>query len=93
MDADLVLDGNALAGLLSEIFVAEVTTAGTRCDTCGAVEAVGALRAYVTGPGTVLRCVHCDAVLLRAARRADGWVVDLRGLSWLRLGLADDDGR
>lgn len=93
MDADLVLDGNALAGLLGEIFVAEATTAGTRCHACGAVEAVGALRAYVAGPGTVLRCLHCDAVLLRAARRADGWVVDLRGLTWLRLGPTDDGGR
>lgn len=94
MDADLVLDGNALAGVLGEIFVAEITTAGTRCDGCGAVEPLGALPAYVNGPGTVLRCMHCHAVLLRAVRRDDGWVLDLRGFSWLRLGLAgDDEGR
>jgi hypothetical protein len=33
--SDLVLDGNAAAGLLQEIFVLEITTAQIRCGACG----------------------------------------------------------
>jgi hypothetical protein len=36
-DLDFVLDGNAAAGALQEIFVAEVTTAHIQCDACGLV--------------------------------------------------------
>ena len=32
-----VLDGNAAAGLLQEIFVTDVTTAQFRCDACGSI--------------------------------------------------------
>ena len=31
----LVLDGNAAAGLLQEIFVLEITTAQIQCEACG----------------------------------------------------------
>ena len=33
--SDLVLDGNAAAGLLQEIFVLDVTTAQVQCEACG----------------------------------------------------------
>ena len=82
---DLALDGNAAAGLLGEVFVGEATAAAARCDGCGAIEAVGGLRAYMTGPGTVLRCVHCEAVVLRVVRDGDRCWIDLRGLRWLEL--------
>ena len=36
-DLDSVLDGNAAAGALREIFVADVTTAHIQCDACGSV--------------------------------------------------------
>jgi hypothetical protein len=85
MRADNVLDGNAVAGLLSEVFVSEVTAAATRCDGCGAIEALGALRAYVDAPGTVLRCIHCESVLLRFVHDGDRCWLDLRGLRWLQL--------
>lgn len=82
---DLALDGNAAAGLLGEVFVGEATAAVARCDGCGAVGAVGGLRAYMAGPGTVLRCVHCEAVVLRVVRDGDRCWIDLRGLRWLEL--------
>ena len=84
MDSELALDGNAVAGLLSEVFVAEVTAAAGRCDRCGAVEAMGALRAYVHAPGIVMRCLHCDSVVLRVVRDGDRCWLDLRGLRWLQ---------
>jgi hypothetical protein len=61
MDA-LMLDGNAVAGLLREVFAVEMTTAVGTCNTCGASEPVGAIHVY-RGAGVVLRCPHCDNTL------------------------------
>jgi Family of unknown function (DUF6510) len=60
---ELMLDGNAVAGLLQEVFAAEVTTAIGTCASCGAADAVGALRVF-QGAGVVMRCPHCDNALL-----------------------------
>ena len=84
MDA-LKLDGNAAAGILQEVFALEVTAAVGTCDGCGAVEAVGAVAVYARGPGTVLRCPHCDAVLMKIVVAEDRIWVDLRGLRTLEL--------
>jgi len=62
------LDGNAAAGILSEVFVPDLTTARTTCANCGTVRALGALLVYAHGMGTVMRCPSCDAVVLRVAR-------------------------
>jgi Family of unknown function (DUF6510) len=61
MDA-LMLDGNAVAGLLREVFAVEMTTAVGTCNTCGTSEPVGAIHVY-RGAGVVLRCPHCDNTL------------------------------
>src|SRR5262245_10442877 len=45
MDA-LMLDGNAVAGLLQEVFAVEMTTALETCDGCGATAPVGAVHVY-----------------------------------------------
>ena len=59
----LMVDGNAVAGLLREVFAVEMTTAIAMCDKCGATDAVGALHVF-RGAGVVMRCPHCDNVLL-----------------------------
>lgn len=59
------LDGNAAAGLFSELFARDVTTARSTCNHCGAVESVGALHLYALEMGAVLRCPGCDCVVLR----------------------------
>ena len=64
----LRLDGNAAAGILSEVFVPENTTARATCANCGTIRALGAMFVYAHGMGTVLRCPSCDAVVLRVAR-------------------------
>ena len=74
------LDGNAVAGLLTEVFEAEVTGALRTCGSCGTRAAVGAHRAYV-GAGTVLRCPACSDVALLVTALPDRLVVELRG-SW-----------
>ena len=82
----LRLDGNAAAGLLSEIFAGEVTTAVGTCDGCGSSEAVGAIHVY-RAAGTVLRCPHCEDVLIKVVTDGERIWMDLRGLRTLQLAL------
>jgi Family of unknown function (DUF6510) len=78
------LDGNAVGGLLGEVFAFEATTAEGACDRCGAVAHVGEQMAYVTEIGTVVRCASCDNALIRIAQNPSGYFLDLRGISYLR---------
>jgi hypothetical protein len=80
----LRLDGNAVAGLLREVFAAEMTTAVGTCDGCGAVEAVGAVHVYLAA-GTVLRCPHCEAVLMKLVTDGKRMWIDVRGVRNLEL--------
>jgi hypothetical protein len=82
---ELKLDGNAAAGILQEIFSVEITAALGTCDGCGAVEAVGAVAVYARGPGTVLRCPHCDNVLVKVVSDGARIWADLRGVRMLEL--------
>jgi Zn finger protein HypA/HybF involved in hydrogenase expression len=66
MDA-LMLDGNAVAGLLQEVFAVEMTTALGTCGNCGGADAVGAMHVY-RGAGIVMRCPHCDNALVRIVK-------------------------
>jgi hypothetical protein len=72
MDAGnaLRLDGNAAAGILSELFVHDLTAARATCAGCGATGPVGALLVYAHGMGTVMRCPSCDGVVLCVTRTA-----------------------
>jgi hypothetical protein len=74
------LDGNALGGLLAELFGTEMTSVDHGCGSCGAHNAVGAHRLYL-GAGAVLRCPVCGDVAIQVATLTDRHVVHLRG-SW-----------
>jgi hypothetical protein len=80
MDA---LDGNAIGGLLLEVFGAEMTMATGTCGTCGHVSLVAELAVYQRAPGTVVRCRTCDAVLMVFVRAYGMTCVDLAGLAVL----------
>jgi hypothetical protein len=84
MDA-LKLDGNAAAGALQDVFALEVTAATGTCDASGAEGAVGELMLYAHAPGLVLRCQHCDAVVLRIVTDGTRYWLDARGLRSLEL--------
>ena len=86
---DATYDGNALAGLLSEIFTVEATVGLARCRGCGRTSAVAELAVYGPEPGLVARCPGCSDVLLRMARTPDAVWLDLGGMSSLRLPVAD----
>ena len=79
------LDGNAAAGMLSEVFAVDVTTARGRCDHCGDESVLARARLYPSDHGLVLRCAVCGDVLVRASERAGRLCLDLRGLAWLEL--------
>jgi hypothetical protein len=83
-DRDLIVDGNALAGSLAALFGADMTAVPGRCVHCGTVNEVGAMRAYVRGPGAVLRCPACGEVVLRVVETSGATYVDLRGAAYLR---------
>jgi hypothetical protein len=80
MDA---LDGNAIGGLLIEIFGVEMTTARGTCATCGSVMQVAELVVYLPAPGTVARCRTCDSVVMVVVEKRGINCVDLRGLAAL----------
>jgi hypothetical protein len=82
-EADLMVDGNALAGVLGEVFVHEMTSARVACDGCGEVEPLGAEHAYTQAPGIVLRCRHCDDVLLVITQQGGRHLLGFQQLRWL----------
>jgi Zn finger protein HypA/HybF involved in hydrogenase expression len=79
LQSDLKLDGNAIAGLLREIFTMEMTNANSTCAGCGKVHAVGRVDVYLNAPGAVLRCPACESVLMRIVRDRDRYWIDLTG--------------
>ena len=80
---DAAVDGNAIGGLLMEVFGTEMTTATGICASCGAVSQVAELAVYRPGLGTVARCRNCGAVLMVFVRIREVTCVDLVGLASL----------
>ena len=81
---DLMLDGNAVAGLLQEVFAVEMTTAVGVCDGCGATEPVGRVHVF-RGAGIVLRCPHCDNALVKIVREDARLWISFPGIRALEL--------
>jgi hypothetical protein len=81
---DSALDGNAIGGLLHEVFGTEMTTAKTTCAHCGSTAEVAEAIVYVDAPGTVMRCRSCTSVLAVVVRKQDTNCVDLSGLAALQ---------
>ena len=78
------LDGNAIGGLLLEIFSTEMTTAVGTCATCGSVGPVAETVVYLDAPGTVVRCRVCTSVLMIIMRRQGVNCVGMPGLAALQ---------
>jgi len=80
---DRVLDGNAIGGMLLEVFGTEMTTATGACGRCGTVGQVAELAVYRPELGTVVRCRHCDNVLMVFVQVRGITCVDMQGLASL----------
>ena len=85
MDDPMVLDANAVAGELFNLFGVELTAVTHQCAHCGNRAAVGTLRAWTRGPGVVLRCSVSSDVVLRWSRTSSGVTLDLRGVALIEL--------
>ncbi|HLQ57735.1 MAG TPA: DUF6510 family protein [Streptosporangiaceae bacterium] len=81
------LDGNALAGALSEVFRVDVTSAIGECAHCRRRGPMAETVVYANAPGMVARCPGCDAVVLRLVTDSGRAWLDLRGLTCLQLAI------
>ncbi|MGH7603662.1 MAG: DUF6510 family protein [Gemmatimonadaceae bacterium] len=82
------LDGNAAAGMLSELFMPDLTMARAKCAHCRATERVGALLVYAHGMGMVVRCPHCDDVILRVSRTPTHMWLDASGATSIAISVS-----
>ncbi|MGZ3508144.1 MAG: DUF6510 family protein [Vulcanimicrobiaceae bacterium] len=82
-DFESLLDGNAAAGELREIFAIDVTAATGQCDACGWTARLAQAHVYAQAPGLVARCTNCGRVLMRLVRAPERAWLDLRGLTYL----------
>lgn len=85
-----LLDGNALAGPLSEVFRVDVTAAIGECAHCRRRGPIAETVVYASAPGMVARCPGCEAVVLRLVRASGRAWLDLRGLICLQLAIPPD---
>jgi hypothetical protein len=81
------VDGNAIAGMLSELFIPEMTEARCRCGTCGRIEPLGAEHVYAhpLSPGVVVRCRHCDNAMMVVVRGGGRWRLASAGVAWMEI--------
>jgi hypothetical protein len=84
-DTERSLDGNALGGLLGEVFASDMTVARGTCDACGAAGAVGEAVVYLQAPGAVARCRSCGEVLIVIVSREGRYVLGFGRLRCLEL--------
>jgi predicted RNA-binding Zn-ribbon protein involved in translation (DUF1610 family) len=84
-----MLDGNAVAGLLHDVFGAEMTAATGTCDNCGASAPVGAVHVFRSA-GVVLRCPSCGDVAVRIGVHAHHLTVEWRGTLLMEVERAED---
>ena len=85
MNSQLMLDGNAVAGMLQAIFGVEMTITSLICAQCGRTSMMGEMQAFTQSPGVVLRCPGCERVMLRLAQMPGATLLDARGVMYLRI--------
>ena len=80
-----VLDGNAIGGMLYQVFGCEMTMAQAECGRCGARGPLAEYEVYLGGPGVVVRCRVCHNIVMVLVEVREMMCVDLSGLSELEL--------
>lgn len=74
------LDGNALAGPLSEVFDFDVVLARGRCASCGDVAAIAEALVVASDGRLTAHCRRCDAELLVVLESHGEVVVTMSGV-------------
>jgi Zn finger protein HypA/HybF involved in hydrogenase expression len=86
------VDGNALGGVLGEVFGFEVTAALASCRFCGTASRVGQWQVFLDAPGSVARCPACGSVQLRVVRTRSRLWLDVSGVRSLEVDLPEEAG-
>lgn len=84
MSEGVYRDGNAIGGLLMEVFGRDMTDVRGCCGHCRQVNHIGAMILYDGGPGHVLRCPNCESVVMVATPRPDGTRFYFAQISWMQ---------
>ena len=79
------VDGNVLAGPLSELFRFDLTTTSGECRHCGDVAVLARAMVYLDPSGYVVRCSSCGEVLLAIVTTAKRTWLDLSGIAGLQI--------
>jgi predicted RNA-binding Zn-ribbon protein involved in translation (DUF1610 family) len=88
--SNLWTDGSGLAGPFQDLLVPDLSAAVAGCGTCGWTGPMAEARVFDHAPGVVARCPACGQVLLRLVRGPDRAWLDLRGLSYVQLPMAEE---
>jgi len=81
-----VVDGNAVAGLLAEVFEADVTSLVGVCAGCEAAAPLAETVVELDEVAAIVRCRSCTHTLLTVLRAGNGTRVVLGALRELRTG-------
>ncbi|GAA5168181.1 DUF6510 family protein [Amycolatopsis dongchuanensis] len=84
------LDGNAIAGPLSELFAVDLAAATVTCASCGSSGPLAAHDLYPDAPALVVRCPSCTEVVLRFASDSRGIRLDMTGTRLLTVATTED---
>jgi hypothetical protein len=85
---DRSVDGNGAASAFEEIFGIDLTTAIVTCAGCHASAPFAEQRAFLGGPGTVLRCPGCDHLLARVVETPTELWLEMSGSSSWRFSVS-----
>ncbi len=77
---DRRLDGNAAAGVLTEVLAMDPTTALATCAHCRGRAPLGEHLVYADAPALVVRCPTCMGVVLRCASDQAGLRLEMTGV-------------
>lgn len=80
------LDGNVLAGPLSDVFEHDITTMSGQCAHCGDIAVLARAMVYGSPMGFVIRCSNCREVLAVLVDRPPRRRLALQGLRWIDVG-------
>jgi uncharacterized Zn finger protein len=85
MTDNIHLDGNAMGGVLAELFGREMTAQSGCCGACGAVSVFAEVHVYRRAPGDVMRCPSCGSVLIVVVSSEAGVRVTVESLRWIEV--------
>ena len=82
---EMMLDGNAIGGMMLELFGREMTMVVSTCRSCGATGPLASVDVYMKAPGVVVRCRTCESVLMKIVRSPKRVWLDDEGMRMMQM--------